>query len=218
MKQKEALRHAIEIVKKHPDDLSPDVRGDVLDILSKLSKKDNYTVWTKESVIKALEDWRDKNGRNPTVTDLKEVNMPKGETFKRLFGMRPATYLGIYYPSMKRKKAVTKFTLISTEEYREIFISQYNKHRPSSSSNYNKLKDSGTPCWSTIAYHCGLKSWSELLDYTKVERVCKKIPLPIERKYTVTVNIPSYDKMSKLLEEQNKVLSGFGKKLINKNE
>ncbi len=207
MKQKEAIQHAITVIKNHPEELSKNIRRDVLDILLKLSKKDNYIKWTKESVEKALQDWKTKNGRNPTVTDLKEINMPKGETFKRIFGMLPATYLRMYYPSANKKKPVTKYSLLSPEEYLNIFITQYNKHKPTSSKEYDKMKDVGTPCWATTAHYCGLQKWLELLDYAKLKKFTRNNPLPIERKFTVTVNSPSYDKMVKLLEEQKEALS-----------
>ena len=36
--------------------------------------------WTKESVRQALDEWAKSHGRNPTVTDLVEPNMPKAVT------------------------------------------------------------------------------------------------------------------------------------------
>lgn len=208
MTRQEALYYAISAIEQQPES---EAGKRAIDVLLKMAESCKYIKWTKETVIQALDNWKIEHGRNPSVTDLSEPDMPKGTTIKKLFDMKPSAFLNMYYPREHKKKATTKYDLMSLEEYKSIFVEQYQKHKPTSSKQYDSLRDVSTPSWNTIAIRCGLTTWNELLSFSKVERYSRVSGISQNREYTVTVYNPTYEKMVKLLEEQKEDLAKISK-------
>lgn len=92
MTQQEALYYAISVIEKQPESKAG---KSAVNILLKMAKSCKYIKWTKESIIQTLDDWKTKHGRNPSVTDLSEPDMPNGATIKKLFDMKPSAFLNI---------------------------------------------------------------------------------------------------------------------------
>lgn len=208
MTKQQSLLYAIKILTQQPPTKSTTA---AIQVLTKMAASCVYIKWTKESVIIALDKWKSEHNRNPTVTDLSEPDMPKGDTIKKLFNVKPSVFLSKYYPSEQRKTPKTKYNIITPEEYKEIFLEQYHKHKPTSSKQYDNQRDINTPCWTTIALHNGVSTWNNLISKFGVEKYYRKPPEPIKREYTVTTHNISLDRLSDLLEERNKEL----KKLTN---
>lgn len=154
--------------------------------------------WTKESVCQALDEWAESHGRNPTVTDLAEPNMPKAVTIQKLFDMKASAFLNTYYTTEKRKKQSSRYSVRSREEWIADFISQYNSIRPVSAKEYNVKRDKDSPTWLTIARYLGAARWNELLELTGV----KKPSAVNVTQYTVEHTSPAYEKISSLLEKR----------------
>lgn len=199
MTHKEALSYAISAIEQLPRSKSGD---EAILILDRISESCRYIRWTQESVFEALNQWKKEHGRNPIVSDLSEPNMPKKVTVKRLFNMNPSSFLNLYYPREKKKKPLSKYEGLSKEDHIAIFIAQYQKHKPKSSKEYDLFRDSDTPMWLTVARHCGITKWSELLALTGVERYGRVSDTSTSRSYKVFVHNPSFDKVVELLEER----------------
>lgn len=157
-------------------------------------------IWTKESVRQALDEWAVAHGRNPTVTDLVEPNMPKAVTIQKLFDMKASAFLNTYYNTEKRKKQTGRYSVRSREEWITDFISQYNSIRPASAKEYNVKRDNASPTWLTVARYLGVATWKELLELTGVK---KTAPENVSH-FTVEHTSPAYEKISSLLENRKK--------------
>lgn len=208
MTQQEALYYAISVIKQQPETKAG---NNAIEVLSNMTKSCRYIKWTEETVRQALDDWKAEHNRNPSVTDLSEPEMPKGTTIKKLFDMSPSAFLNIYYPREHPKKSVSKYNLLTEEDYKNIFIKQYQKHKPTSARKYDSLRDKGTPAWTTIILHCGLKTWEELIQFSGVKRYSKISKTYQPREYTVISHNPTYEKLVKLLEEQKEDLAKITK-------
>lgn len=154
--------------------------------------------WTKESVCQALDEWAAAHGRNPTVTDLVEPNMPKAVTIQKLFDMKASAFLNTYYTTEKRKPQSSRYSVRSREEWITDFKAQYNAIRPASAKEYNVKRDNDSPTWLTVARYLGVATWKELLEMTGV----KKPSAENVSHFTVEHTSPAYEKISRLLEKR----------------
>ena len=167
-------------------------------------KRDKTIQWTKEMVFEQLDKWKIDHGRNPTVTNLTEQDMPKGITIQNLFDMKASAFLNIYYPTETRKAITSRYKMKTKEEWVTDFVTQYNKIKPKSSNEYNTLRDNGSPTWNTTARYCNCTTWNQLLNFTKVNTSHLKKNNDYEnRSYTVYSDIPLYKKLEELLGISN---------------
>lgn len=172
------------------------------------------TYWTKEKVFEVLNQWRNEHGRNPTVTNLMEPGMPATTTIQKLFDMSGSAFLNIYYPHEKATKRKNKYSIKSEEEWIKDFVEQFNKIKPSSSSDYNAKRENDTPTWQTIARYLSLSSWQELIKKTgvSIQSLKMKNGLPNEPKtFYVDVTCNLYNKLRDLYEKIYKVDLEFRK-------
>lgn len=162
----QALDIAIEALSELPES---EINKQAIIRLSNLKKRDFCTHWTKDLVFQRLDQWKEEHGRNPTITNLAEPNMPKVFQIQRLFDMRATAFFNIYYPSDKPKKSRTPYTEKTREEYIDLFIKEYNRIKPHSSKDYNCKRNAKFPTWNTIARYVGVTTWNELLKITNVD-------------------------------------------------
>lgn len=156
--------------------------------------------WTKESVCQALDEWAAAHGRNPTVTDLAEPNMPKAVTIQKLFDMKASAFLNIYYPTEKNRRSSSKYSVRTKEEWISDFILQYNSILPASAKEYNIKRDNDSPTWLTVARYLGVSTWNELLELTGVRRGENEAENISH--YTVEHSSPAYEKITELLAKR----------------
>lgn len=172
------------------------------------------TYWTKEKVFEILNKWRDEHGRNPTVTNLMEAGMPAPTTIQKLFDMKGSAFFNIYYPRENKIIRKNKYSIKSEEEWIKDFIEQFEKIKPSSSSDYNAKREKDTPTWQTIARYLNLSSWQELIKKTgvSVQSLRIKNGLPDEPKtFYVDATCNLYTKLKDLYEKIYKVDLEFRK-------
>ena len=191
----QAIDIAVSAIKQLPD--SYENRQAVERLLN--IKKDSKAIsWTKESVHRALDEWAAAHGRNPTVTDLAEPDMPKAVTVKKLFDMKASAFLNTYYSSEKRKARISRYSHRTREEWISDFVFRYNSIRPTSAKEYNIKRDKDSPAWLTVAGYLGVSTWKELLEITGVSQ---KAANNISH-FTVEQTSPAYEKISRLLENR----------------
>ncbi len=193
----EAIDIAIEAINQLPD--TERNRQAIIRLTN--MKQDKYIHWTKEMVFQQLDKWKEDHGRNPTVTNLAEPNMPKSNAILKLFGMKASAFLNIYYPPENVKLPKTsKYTIRSEQEWIDGFIEQFNSIRPSSCKEYNVKRDKSTPTWLTIARYLNVSTWNELIELTGVDPSCLKNKSQYQTKqYTVDSTSSLYEKLEKLL-------------------
>ena len=166
MSYNDALDRAIEMIGELP---CSDENREIAQRLKELRDRPFVTNWTKELVFERLNEWKERHGRNPTMTDLAEAGMPKAAQIKRLFDMKATAFLNIYYPTEKNKRPTSKYTQKSKEEYIKDFIAEYERIKPRTAKKYNAARNKNLPTWMTIARYVGVTTWTELIEITKVD-------------------------------------------------
>ena len=77
------------------------------------------------------------------------------------------------------------------EDWRDDFIEQYHKYKPTSARLYGEMKEAGTPSWTTISKMFGIKRWRKWLEFCDitpyVHRPTVK-PVLVGRSFTVPGN------------------------------
>ena len=92
--------------------------------------------------------------------------------------------------------------LDTEDDWINCFREQFNKNIDEgiSSKKYNLLRDKNTPTWETIARHCGVFGWKELMKKAQVQ-----YPERIETVETLTItsiSSPSLEKYENLAKVQ----------------
>lgn len=190
----QAIDIAVSAIKQLPDSIE---NRQAVERLLNIKSDCKAICWTKESVHQVLDEWAKIHGRNPTVTDLAEPNMPKAVTIKKLFDMKASAFLNIYYPTSIRR-SYGRYTFKSREEWVADFTEQFNRIYPSSAKDYNAKRDKDSPTWLTVARYLNVSTWSELLELTGLsKRTEEKVS-----HLTVEHISPAYEKISRLLENR----------------
>lgn len=83
----QAIEIAIESIEGR-EDLPVKTREEAIQRLKNMSDRDWYIKWDKESIIQALNDYKTRTGKAPTVTNLVETGMPKSLTIQSHFHMK----------------------------------------------------------------------------------------------------------------------------------
>ncbi|MBP0957032.1 MAG: hypothetical protein J5997_06675 [Oscillospiraceae bacterium] len=193
----QAIDIAISAINQLPD--SKENRQAVMRLLN-IKKDCKSIIWTKGSVRQALDEWAESHGRNPTVTDLVEPNMPKAVTIQKLFDMKASAFLNTYYSTEKRKTQSSRYSVRSREEWIADFTAQYNAIRPASAKEYDIKRDKDSPTWLTIARYLGVATWKDLLELTGARRGENEAENISH--YTVEHSSPAYDKITELLAKR----------------
>lgn len=212
--RKEALKIAIEAINQLP---KTDENKQAIVRLEGIIKdcKITGTYWTQEKVFEVLNKWRDDHGRNPSVTNLMEPEMPPPSTIQRLFDMSGSAFLNIYYPHSTKAKRKNKYTTKTEQEWIEDFVEQFNKIQPCSANDYNTKREKGTPTWLTIARYLNLSTWHELLQKTGMKTQCLKMQHGLAKEpktYYVDSTCSSYNRLKDLFEKIYKTDLGFCEK------
>ena len=192
-------------------DIPPKTKEQAICLLRSLEKSDWHKSWDKESVIKALKDYKERTGRAPTVTNLKEHGMPKSVTIYSLFHISPSLLLKRLFPENINLRYVNPeifnpFGFDSEEDWLSCFIEQFNKnkHKGINCRQYNILRDKNTPTRETIARHCGLSSWAELMKKAGVEYPEKKRQIA-QRLYVSDAKSPIVEQLKELTRERERL-------------
>ena len=212
MSAREALYVAIELMEQQPETQQ---NKETLKQLNKLLSKDIFVNWSKEMIIDTLDDWAKKNGRPPTVSNLVEPGMPKSITIKKHFGVSASVFLKQHFDIKDKKTRINKYGFIHEDDWLRCFIFQFNKHQPNSKT-YNKLKDSTTPNWETIARHCNCTKWGELMNISKVQYSDKNIHNNAQKVNVVSATSPWLEKYNALVSENKKINNELIDVIINK--
>lgn len=167
-------------------------------------KQDRYINWTKELVFQYLDNWAKEHGRNPTVTNLVEPNMPKATTIQRLFDMKSSAFLNIYYPNNEKKANTSIYSIKTKQEWIDNFIQQFNRIQPKSAKEYDVKREKNTPTWLTIARYLNVATWKELLELTNLDVQCLSNQYqfkPKTKQYSVNSTSSLYKKLEDLLNK-----------------
>ena len=206
----QAIQIGIESIRLR-EDIPPKTKEQALRLLGKLEQADWYRNWTKESIIEALNDYKERTGKAPTVTNLKERGMPNSVTVRSVFHMSPSLVLKRLFPENRRingadSEILNSFGFETEDDWLNCFVEQFNKHREEGMccKTYNALRDNGTPAWNTIAHHCKITSWSELMKKTGVEYIKNKRETAHDI-YISNATSPLVDKLEALMKERRKL-------------
>ena len=179
--------------------------------LTNLSKRDWFVQWDKESIIAALQKFKNEHGYAPTVTNLSETGMPSNLTIQSHFNVKASSFLSQLFPenreiSSKKKKRSNCYGFNTEEDWMNCFIEQFNKHLNDgmSARKYNILRDNGTPTWDAIARHCNVQTWSELMAKANV-KYNKKVVKTATNINIVDVSSPFLDKLEHLNDERKQL-------------
>lgn len=173
----QALQLAVSSVEQRSD-LPPKTKAQAIKLLQSLEQADWHRSWTKESILQALNDYKQRTGKAPTVTSLKEHGMPKSVTVQAVFQLSPSLLLKRLFPENQKQRHVNPtlsnpFGFETAEDWLNCFRKQFDKHKTEdiSSRRYNALRDPNTPTWETIARHCNISTWTELVEKANVKYI-----------------------------------------------
>ncbi len=170
MTTKDALELAISVLQENPQKAE---YLEAIKLLQRLQKRDIVAQWSQETIIAALDNWKDQHGKPPTVTNLIEPGMPGANIIQKHFGVRASALLYRRYPPDNNPAPPkNRYGYITTEDWLACFREQFLKHCTEEgfcSKTYNMLKDKDTPLWMTIARHCGTTQWSKLMKLADVK-------------------------------------------------
>jgi hypothetical protein len=167
-----SIQQAIEIAAqsvKMRTDLPTATYQEVLGKLERLSRQVWNKSWNKETIIEALQRFKEENGRAPIVTDLNQKELPSGGTIQAYFHTTPATFLKQMFPENRcRPKSFNRgkvYGFVTEEDWLQCFTEQFNKHLCTEMNGrvYNQLRDDSTPTWNTIARNTGTITWTKLM-------------------------------------------------------
>lgn len=132
--------------------------------------------WSKITIIDAIEQFIEEEGRPPILSEFKiDRRLPKPSTLRYWMGIPLKTFMEKNYPDFKKCNSGVYYSK-TKEEWLDIFICNYQKHKPVSAIEYNKLKDPNTPTWAVFAQLFGFKRWNELMEFTKLKRYIRVDP------------------------------------------
>ena len=197
------------------DDIPPKTKEQAIRLLKSLEQADWHKSWTKEKVIEALNAYKERTGLAPTVTNLKEHGMPKGVTIQSLFHMPPSLLLKRLFPENRKPNHVNPelsnpYGFEKPEDWLQCFRDQFNKHREEGMCcrQFNVLRDDCTPTWETIARHCKIPTWTELMKKADVEYITPKIET-VNSFEIVGFKSPLAEKLEALNEEKKRITEEF---------
>lgn len=210
----QALQICIESIEKR-EDIPKKTKTEAIEHVKRLMGRDWYIQWDKESIIKALTDYKERTGKAPTVTNLTETGMPKSLTIQSHFHMKASLLLKQLFPenrtaSESSKKRNNPYGFETEGQWVCCFRGQFNKHinEGMCCKAYDHLRDKGTPTWSTIARHCGTSSWERLMEIADV-RYTKPVCRTASHVYINSSTSPTMER----LENINKKRESLNKEL-----
>lgn len=196
-------------------DIPPKTKENAIALLQSLKQADWHRNWTKESVVKVLNDYKERTGCAPTVTTLKEHGMPKGVTIQSLFKMSPSLLLKRLFPDNRKMRFVNPtlsnpYGFETAEEWLQCFAEQFNKHKAEGMNcrQFNVLRDEGTPTWETVARHCKLSTWTALIEKSGVQFV-KKRPVTAKTIAVIDCKSPFVEKLESANRERERLNNQF---------
>ena len=197
------------------DDIPPKTKEQAIRLLKSLEQADWHKSWSKESVIDALNAYKERTGRAPTVTNLKEHGMPKGVTIQSLFHMSPSLLLKRLFPENRKLKYVNPelanpYGFEKPDDWLQCFREQFNKHKEEGMCcrQFNVLRDECTPTWETVARHCKIATWTELMKKAEVEYINPKIET-VSSFEIVGFKSPLAEKLEALNEERKQIVAEY---------
>lgn len=206
MTTKNALSLAIAALQKE----KPSAKiTEAIEQLQQLQKRDLITRWNKEKIIASLDDWKKQNNRIPTVTNLTEPGMPGASIIQKHFDMSASALLHKLYPiDNEASRYKGRYGFISNDDWLNCFREQFLKHRNEkyfSSKTYNKFRDKGTPAWNTIAEHCGVIGWLDLMRLADVEYAHRTLTLEPGKLHIVNERSPLLERYIAAVEKEEEL-------------
>lgn len=180
MTRKQALYKALETI----------TNKDVIEKINEILDDMPFTGWSKRTIFDTIDQFIIDNGRSPTTTDFKKKGLPPHPVIKLRFGISLKEFLEKYYSN--NKKCNSKVYFSKTKEYwKENFIIQYHRVKPTSAEGYNRKRSESTPSWGTVAKLYNIDKWLDWLRFCNIiPYINKKEPERYKAK-TASLNITS---------------------------
>ena len=143
--------------------------------------------WDDRSICAAVESFIADHGRPPTTKELDALpELPSHRCVELEFDRKAAQWLRENYPSKEQLWYKYRDEDHTPEEYRAVFVSEYNRTHPHSCLEYNRRRDPRYPSWQYTAKVLGCRLWSELIHMCQEEL---DVPKSCERSFTVESSI-----------------------------
>lgn len=142
--------------------------------------------WTDKTIRKAIERFIEENGRPPKVKELDKYDwLPPHPSIKNRYKVCAGKWLLENYPQdiINWRYSYEHYT---PNDFRIMFITEYERIEPISKLVYNKERNPTTPSWQYIAKMLGVETWVKLKNVCGVNKPQKRKG---ERSFTVTSQI-----------------------------
>ena len=158
MTRKQALNKAIQVLSKEKE--FTEVVGLLRDIYDELP----LIHWSDKSIRDTVDQFIVDNGRVPTASDFRRKGMPPHPVIKQKYKITLGEWLEQNYPVHKASRDELK------EKYTKEFLEDYERIKPKTQEEFNRVRSKGTKSWQTVAAYHGVKSWRALLGVLRLPK------------------------------------------------
>ena len=157
--RKQAVLRAIEVLSESKEN------HEFCKVLERLSEELPLSHWTENSILDAVNQFLNENGRLPASVDFLKVDyLPNRCTIKNKLGLTMEEFYNKYYSNFYYNNN-SVYNYKDIEYWTDMFKEQYIKHGKPSLNYFDKLRDNDTPCVQTYCKIIGVDTWNELLEH-----------------------------------------------------
>ncbi len=165
MVRKEALRKAIEIVRK--SELDSIEREEIIGGLELCFAELPFSHWSEAAIFDACDQWVQEHGQLHMRAFI-DPAMPSHPTIKNRFKMTAKEFRDKYYP-LPGEKSRSRYCDQDCAYWDKVFIQEFHTLKVTSQGDYNRRRDKTHPTWVTLARMHSLNTWTELLETLDLE-------------------------------------------------
>ncbi len=126
-------------------------------------------IWDDETIREAINRFVIENGRPPKVKELDtEKYLPPHPVVQVQYGVTAGEWLRQNYPSPTYTDFRWRYADWTVDTFREVFIREYERIKPTSQVQYDLERDRNTPTTKYLIKILGVKSWASLREKCKL--------------------------------------------------
>lgn len=181
MTRKQAVLRAIELLSSDQEN------EEICAKLKEISEELPLAHWTEKSILDAVNQFINDNGKLPNAKDFLNVPyLPNRITLKNKLGLTMEEFYNKYYSDFCYNGSNSIYNYKEVDSMIELFKTQYIKHnRPYTRKEFDSLRDDNVPSVVTFCKILNVSTWKELLDYCGFKRKPKQRKPSINSHVTV---------------------------------
>lgn len=192
MTRKQAIIRTIEILNSTP--ILEEEQEELINKLMSCLDELPFTKWTEAAIFDSCDQFILENRRNIRITDFTRAELPNHTVIKNRFKITAKEFRDKYYP-LPLNGAGRYLASGEAQQWKELFIADFHRVKPTEQSAYNLNRARGLPTWATLGKMYGLHCWSALLAHCGLEPYKRAIKQRSSTEYSVTTISKSEQKI-----------------------